>query len=539
MSAMGTLAVELITRLDLAVPEHVDYIKDWAGVVAGHLTDYPVQRLEEQITAKEALRPKFREHLTVATTIGAPVTGPLGAIPAAAVAAGWLTRDEALEFAFTGLEFAVLPGDRKKWAEILSEELAATDGELLAQGSRLFSLISTAEAPMVELLGLRILPHLEGDQWNELALVMSYATTAKTLVAVLQAISKNAEPTATAVTILSPRIEELTAHKNARVAKLSKELLDAWGQKTTTPEPKEPSSSFVWNPYPGFQEPDRVRLPEPVSVETITPLLLYVRNEDNSNIHTELFWAQLVQLCQSDVATARRAVAGLNNNALLQAWSQGKQIPHPSHPDTTKRKSYYPVEARNSVLLMSLGSQPVPCLLSQPSFADMSIDPEDLLAHLEAYVTTDGAEVMLPDLLLALARLRIPEEDLPALQDKFRAVILTIEGISRTAGEVVADLPSGSLRRSQGPPVGRHHLARGASDTCLSARLCRPGRIPRPCLAIESMRRRHYLPTLQGLLATLPSLRRKVAPDHRQVWCSSAPISRVTVPHPGENHPGI
>lgn len=436
VSVVGETAVELVIRFNLPVPERVDYIKDWAGVVAGHISDYPVENLNREITKKDDLESQFRNHMRVATAIGAPVTGPLGAIPAAAVAVGWLSREEALGFAFTGIEFAVRPGDRKAWAHIITDELHVTDQELLAQAPGLIPVISTAETPVIERLGLRLLPLIGEAEWAELALVMSYAPAAKTLTAVLRSIAANADPSPEAVALLAPRIGELTAHKNAKVVKLSQALLAAWGQEAVVPENEDLSQLYLWQPYPGFQESPRVHIPEVPTAETIMPLLKDLDDEDpSSTINKEVFWTQLVQLCQTDVTTARRLVAGLHNPS-LRAWSRGEEIPHP-RPKTDDWLR--PVSARDVTILMALGNRPVPCLLSQPSFEDMSIDPQDLLRRLKLYATTDGAELIVADLMLALARLRVPTTGVSALQASFRQVVVPVQGATRTAGEVVAD----------------------------------------------------------------------------------------------------
>ena len=230
VSRHGQEAVDVVTHMNLPVPQSVEYIKDWAAVMAGHLTDTKVELLGPQITAKDDLFPRFLEHLQIAITLGAPASGPLGHVLPGAMDNGWLDRDAALPLAMDGIVFATRPIDRKVWTRLALNDLAATDNELLAYKDALIPVISTTEPAMVEMLGLRLLPLLTGEAWAELVEVMLYASTAKALVAVLKAVSATPVPGPGVVERLIPQLSALTLHKNDTVVALSTALLDSWGQ---------------------------------------------------------------------------------------------------------------------------------------------------------------------------------------------------------------------------------------------------------------------------------------------------------------------
>lgn len=437
VSRHGQEAVDVVTHMNLPVPQSVEYIKDWAAVMAGHLTDTKVELLGPQVTAKDDLFPRFLEHLQIAITLGAPASGPLGHVLPGAMDNGWLDRDAALPLAMDGIVFATRPIDRKVWTRLALNDLAATDNELLAYKDALIPVISTTEPAMVEMLGLRLLPLLTGEAWAELVEVMLYASTAKALVAVLKAVSATPVPGPGVVERLIPQLSALTLHKNDTVVALSTALLDSWGQGAVSVGAPANDLVYEWQAFPPFQDAPRVHLPEAATPESISSLLAsFPIDIHDTCLEQELMWAQLVELSSSDIDAARRSVAGVRNYPILRQWSRGLAVSDLTIYEGLPPYPINPISARNADVLQALGVKPLPCLLSQPSFEDLSLDPEDLLQRLHRFVAED-AEVIVSDLLLALARLRVPA-DPGTLTERFRTIDLAIAGTTDTVGKVIA-----------------------------------------------------------------------------------------------------
>lgn len=117
-------AVRLVHHHGLPVPESVEYLKDWAvyaAVALGLEAElYPAGR--GPIDAA-VIRSRFIDHLRIGVAVGAPATGPFGAVVAAGFEQGWVDRDEAVPLVLSALDAAQRPGDRKVWAGVLTESL--------------------------------------------------------------------------------------------------------------------------------------------------------------------------------------------------------------------------------------------------------------------------------------------------------------------------------------------------------------------------------------------------------------------------------
>jgi hypothetical protein len=96
--------------------------------------------------------------------------------------------------------------------------------------------------------------------------------------------------------------------------------------------------------------------------------------------------------------------------------------------------------ARDQLVLRHLDE--LPCLLSEPSFVDLSIDPGDLLARLRLYAQA-GVDALAADLFLALARCdaRLASPELAATLKTVAVNVASVDGgfLAQPAGLLVAD----------------------------------------------------------------------------------------------------
>ncbi len=119
-SAFGNIAVRLVGRLGLDIPQNVEYMKDWSVYAAVELGLKAETRYNETyFPGAELIEKRFTEHIRTGVAVNAPATGPFGAVFPAGVKRGWLTRAEALPLAFLALDTSIRPGDRKVWLEVL------------------------------------------------------------------------------------------------------------------------------------------------------------------------------------------------------------------------------------------------------------------------------------------------------------------------------------------------------------------------------------------------------------------------------------
>lgn len=236
-----------------------------------------------------------------------------------------ITRDQALELGLYGLRLSARPSDRNQWATFLAKELAIADAELIHHKGTILGALSTGDATPIELLGLRLLPHLDGQEFNETALACLYSKTAQ-----------------------------------AQLKTLS--LLKGWELDTT--------------------------------------------------------------LC---ARVAELAASGADEHiftGLLHKWAHGQDI------TIDERHTL----GRIHCVMAVLGR--IPCMLSEPSFADLSISLPDLCARLTRYQES-GTTIMIADFLLALYRLRITDDFTTVPEVPIPLIHVDGTLIDATAGDVL------------------------------------------------------------------------------------------------------
>ena len=116
--------VRLVDQFDPPVPGERRVPQGLVGVRPRALTGEGEPYLSERgWCAPEIIERRLTEHVRAAVAVGVPATGPFGSGVPAAVARGWLERDEAVDLVVAALDAAQRPGDRKVWAQVLTGPL--------------------------------------------------------------------------------------------------------------------------------------------------------------------------------------------------------------------------------------------------------------------------------------------------------------------------------------------------------------------------------------------------------------------------------
>ncbi|MDK8345600.1 MAG: hypothetical protein QP780_01945 [Brevibacterium sp. UMB1308B] len=412
LSAHGEAAVRLVCDLGLAVPEKIDYLKDWAVValaaLTGDVAEIPWPE-KHALPTFEELRPSFDEHWRAALHSGVPMTGPLGKLLSAAVKAGLIERSAGMEQLFASLDAAVRPGDRKALTSLIVNDIAVTDDELVTRVDALIPVLSHGEGPIVESFGPRLIANVADDLVGEVALACLYVKTQKAVRQVLTALKQRDFPGQASAELLYDRLSELAQSRDKATAKLTEAVLANWNV-TPAVASEEPEVTGLWQPTPQLWNVPRFEVDE-VTPEALTEALRVLTSRGDIavlDLDAERFLALAVALANHSLDDTRRALSGISSALWAQVvrnWLAGG--PGASRWQAGSFLWYMRVESTFD----HLGQ--IPCLLSQPSRVDLSVEFDDLVASLEKYAAA-GVPVLQADLVMALARLDVTKADAKA-----------------------------------------------------------------------------------------------------------------------------
>ena len=228
------VAVGLILTHCLEMPYTLPCLEAWTVTAYQGLTGRAPGR-NTWIPSLDDLHPSFSTHLRAALALGVSVDGPLGAVLLMGVQHGLISRDEALQHAITGLDTAPKPWDRKELVRIITEDLSASDSELLDRVAALVPAISMGEGPVVEALAPRLITFAPPEGVAEVALPALYAKTVKAKRAVVEALAGRSDLGPEQTDLLADRLGELAAERNAALAKQAQRILDGWEVVYTKP----------------------------------------------------------------------------------------------------------------------------------------------------------------------------------------------------------------------------------------------------------------------------------------------------------------
>lgn len=435
LSAFGNLAVRLVDRFQLKVPESIEYMKDWSACAAhalGLSAELQFQKLAD-LPGLTLISRRFAEHIRVGAALNMPVTGPFGQVFPEGCLRGWIVRSEALSLAFAALDSSLRPGDRKVWIRIL-DQLGLKDDEIIRRTESLIPLLAGGDSPVIERLAPVLIEKADEDRLTEILLAAFSGKVKKTRQLLLKSALKRNCPSDKET--LGEWLSLLAADSDKATAVLVRKLMEKWQISVQSADEKaEPQG--LWQRMPKLWQIPDFAVGE-VTPEHLTELAVTLSNRSAfvHDIVTERFLALTNQLAQTDPQNVKLSLAGLQTadfpllSHTLKSWCRDEM---PSIVIDSGNMPTGLLSARIYQVCRNIDK--VPCLLSTPSFDDLSIRLSDLVSRLEQY-QREKADILEADFQLALARLDIAGKtaaDVKALEK----LDLPLIGLPMTAGEAV------------------------------------------------------------------------------------------------------
>ena len=451
LSVLGMLALKLVHKMNLPLPESVEYMKDWsvasAILLGREKKDYNFD--ESFVLEKEEVLRRFLEHIELGISLGIAATGPFSKVLLWGAENQLFSTEAAKNYIFEALQIAKRPGDRKAWLEIL-DKIGWTEEEIVSDAENLIPLLGLGESPVLERFAPILIEKVTEELLSPVLISCTSAKGNKVKKLILNSVLKREKPNAEEdyAEWLSLYLQD----EDKSIVNLAGKVGKYWGM---SPEKEECKKELrgLWRKTPTLWEVPRFSLGN-VSLESLTDLaaVLSERKECVEDIVFERFIAMTNQIAYQNPEEARMSLVGIPNGDsgtlwTLGKWARGIEI----KPVEESRQRFWQGEKeivkiqyrdlltmRREFLFHTMGQWP--CLLSTPSFEDLSISIEDLLERLSLYQAEKFSYVSEPDLQLALTRLNLEtltEEELQKYRETLQKIDLKIL------------LPSGELLKDE------------------------------------------------------------------------------------------
>ena len=440
VSVYGNTAVRLVDKLNLNIPQNVEYMKDWSVYAAAALgLKADIRYQETDLPGAELIERRFAEHIEAGVALNTPATGPFGAVLPAGVKRGWLFREKAVSLVFSALDASVRPGDRKVWINVL-DELGISDEELCARTQALIPLMASGDSAVIERIAPVLIAGADEILLSEVLIAAFSATAKKTKQLVLKCATGRPRPKN--LEHLEPWLSILAGDKDKAVASLAAKLAEQWGAAAEILPEEKAEIQGLWQETPPVWKVPPFELGK-VTPEALTELAaeLVKKPEIAHDVTAERFLAMANSVAYKNPEAARTSLRGLRRGGRLLDfivyWVKNEK-PQWGFDKDGKRGTTEPLVARDLIVTINLGKQP--CLLSTPGKIDLSISVSDLVSRLMLYKEA-GVNVLEADLFLALTRLDVStktKEAAAALEKMDVTVVLQSEKkMSVTAGQAV------------------------------------------------------------------------------------------------------
>ena len=416
LSVLGMLCLKLLHRMNIPIPESVEYMKDWAAassvILLGAKKDY---LFDDSFTLeKEEILRRFVEHIEKGISLNMPATGPFPDLLFFGVEKHLLRKEAAKEYIFDALYIAKRPGDRKAWVELL-DKLGCVEKDFTDRAENLIPLLGLGESPLIERFAPVLIENISEELLYPVLISCTSAKVKKTKKMLLNSVLKREKPKST--NDFAEWLSLYLQDEDKSIAGLAEKLALSWGialeQEESTKE-----LQGLWRESPKLWEVPRFCLGEGTA-ESLTDMvaLLSDRKECVEDLLFEQFLALANQIAYKNPEEAKISLAGIPNSDsgilwTLGRWARGIE----TKPVEESRQRFWQGEKeivkieyrelltmRRELLFRTMGKWP--CLLSTPSFEDLSISIEDFLERLSLYQAEKFSYVMEPDLQLALTRL--------------------------------------------------------------------------------------------------------------------------------------
>ena len=416
LSVLGMLCLKLLHRMNLPIPESVEYMKDWAAASSVILLETKKDYLfDDSFTLeKEEILGRFIEHIEKGISLNMPGTGPFPDLLFFGVENHLLSKEAAKEYIFDALYIAKRPGDRKAWVELL-DKLGCTEKDFLERAENLIPLLGLGESPLIERFAPVLIENISEELLYPVLISCTSAKVKKTKKMLLNSVLKREKPKS--ANDFAEWLSLYLQDEDKSIAGLAEKLALSWGlvleQEESTKE-----LQGLWRESPKLWEVPRFSLGEGTA-ESLTDMvaLLSDRKECVEDLLFEQFLALANQIAYKNPEEAKISLAGIPNSDsgilwTLGRWARGIE----TKPVEESRQRFWQGEKeivkieyrelltmRRELLFRTMGQWP--CLLSTPSFEDLSISIEDFLERLSLYQAEKFSFVSEPDLQLALTRL--------------------------------------------------------------------------------------------------------------------------------------
>ena len=441
LSVLGMLCLKLLHRMNLPIPESVEYMKDWAAassvILLGAKKDY---LFDDSFTLeKEEILRRFIEHIEKGISLNMPATGPFPDLLFFGVEKHLLSKEAAKEYIFDALYIAKRPGDRKAWVELL-DKLGCVEKDFLDRAENLIPLLGLGESPLLERFAPVLIENISEELLYPVLISCTSAKVKKTKKMLLNSVLKREKPKSA-----NDFVEWISLYlqdEDKSIAGLAEKLALSWGIALEQEESTKELRGF-WRESPKLWEVPRFSLGEGTA-ESLTDMvaLLSDRKECVEDLLFEHFLALANQIAYKNPEEAKISLAGIPNSDsgtlwALGRWARGIEM----RPVEESRQRFWQGEKeivkieyrelltmRRELLFRTMGKWP--CLLSTPSFEDLSISVEDFLERLSLYRAEKFSYVSEPDLQLALTRLDMEtfsKEDRSGYTDKLKEIDFKIQ----------------------------------------------------------------------------------------------------------------
>ena len=416
LSVLGMLCLKLLHRMNLPIPESVEYMKDWAAASSVILLETKKDYLfDDSFTLeKEEILGRFIEHIEKGISLNMPGTGPFPDLLFFGVENHLLSKEAAKEYIFDALYIAKRPGDRKAWVELL-DKLGCTEKDFLERAENLIPLLGLGESPLLERIAPVLIENISEELLYPVLISCTSAKVKKTKKMLLNSLLKREKPKS--ANDFAEWLSLYLQDEDKSIAGLAEKLALSWGLVLEQEESNK-ELRCLWRECPKLWKVPRFSLGEGTA-ESLTDMvaLLSDRKECVEDLLFEQFLALANQIAYKNPEEAKMSLLGIPNSDsgtlwTLGRWARGIEM----RPMEESRQRFWQGEKeivrieyrelltmRRENFFRTMGQWP--CLLSTPSFEDLSISVEDLLERLSLYRAEKFSYVSEPDLQLALTRL--------------------------------------------------------------------------------------------------------------------------------------
>ena len=458
LSVLGMLCLKLLHRMNLPIPESVEYMKDWAAassvILLGTKKDY---LFDDSFTLeKEEILSRFIEHIEKGISLNMPATGPFPDLLFFGVEKHLISEEAAKEYIFDTLYIAKRPGDRKAWVELL-DKLGCAEKDFLDRAENLIPLLGLGESPLLERFAPVLIENISEELLYPVLISCTSAKVKKTKKMLLNSVLKRENPKS--ANDFAEWLSLYLQDEDKSIAGLAEKLALSWGlvleQEESTKE-----LQGLWRESPKLWEVPRFSLGDKTA-ESLTDMvaLLSERKECVEDLLFEQFLALANQIAYKNPEEAKISLAGIPNSDsgilwTLGRWARGIE----TKPVEESRQRFWQGEKeivkieyrelltmRRELLFRTMGKWP--CLLSTPSFEDLSISIEDFLERLSLYQAEKFSYVMEPDLQLALTRLDMEtfsQEDISKCKEERSKCVEKLQEL-----DLKIQLPSGEFLQDE------------------------------------------------------------------------------------------